>query len=67
MKRLLGSLQVLCLVATMMAMPLAVSAQDERFPGCDDFFHEVDEDGTHWDCNIDAASEEWCYYQCTSH
>lgn len=65
MKRLFTLLQVLTIAATLLAAPMTASAQ--RFEGCDDFFHEVDPDGTHWDCNIDAASEEWCYYQCTSH
>jgi hypothetical protein len=65
MKRLLCSLKVLTFVAMMFTASLSISAQ--QYPGCDDFFHEIDEDGTHWDCEIDAASEKWCYYQCTSH
>ncbi|HVF56803.1 MAG TPA: hypothetical protein VM934_11675 [Pyrinomonadaceae bacterium] len=65
MKRLLASVKLFAIAAMMITASLSVSAQ--KFEGCDDFFHEIDEDGTHWDCNIDAASEEWCYYQCTSH
>jgi hypothetical protein len=65
MKRLLSSFKVLALAGMLlMASPGFAS---EKFPGCDDFIHDIDEDGTHWDCKIDAASEEWCYYQCTSH
>jgi hypothetical protein len=64
MKRLLNGLKALTLAVILTASAIPVAAQS--YEGCNDFVHGNDQFGRHWDCFIDGADDEWCYYTCYS-
>ena len=65
MKRFLSSVKMLIAVATLLAAS-ALPAVAQIYEGCDDSLVIIGSSGRVWDCYIDDADDEWCYYTCYS-
>lgn len=64
MKRLLTPFRLITLAALLSVAALPVMAQ--TYEGCDDQLTITGSSGRTWNCYIDSADAEWCYYWCYS-
>lgn len=63
MKRLLNSFKLFTLAAILIsAMSVPTTAQS--IDGCYDEIIIIWDDSEVWDCHIDGADDDWCYYTC---
>jgi hypothetical protein len=63
MRRFLSSFRVLVAAAILLSAT-AIPALAQIYDGCDDSLTISGSSGRTWNCYIDGADDDWCYYTC---